>query len=219
MAKGIPTCGHEDAPYEAKGLCKSCYRTAYYAANRDRERAAAADWASKNPGRAAANLAAWKAANPDAVRRHKRKSYYENAEQKRRESREWRNANLERANARVAAWRKANPERTRELVQAAANRRRTRQRQDADLTLAQWRAILDEFEYRCAYCNVEGVPLQLEHMTPLSRGGRHTASNVVPACQPCNASKHTRTALEFIGPEMEIPHGSPGILRGGGEGS
>jgi 5-methylcytosine-specific restriction endonuclease McrA len=37
----------------------------------------------------------------------------------------------------------------------------------------------------------------MEHMTPLARGGRHTAANVIPSCQPCNARKHTKTAAEF----------------------
>ena len=41
----------------------------------------------------------------------------------------------------------------------------------------------------CAYCGAAGVPLQKDCVLPISRGGRYTLLNVVPACGPCNASK------------------------------
>jgi 5-methylcytosine-specific restriction endonuclease McrA len=33
------------------------------------------------------------------------------------------------------------------------------------------------------------VPLQRDCVLPLSRGGRYTVENIVPACRSCNASK------------------------------
>ena len=36
-----------------------------------------------------------------------------------------------------------------------------------------------------------------DHKTPLSRGGRHAASNLVMACQSCNSSKRNKTEAEF----------------------
>ncbi|GIG39251.1 HNH endonuclease [Cellulomonas phragmiteti] len=41
----------------------------------------------------------------------------------------------------------------------------------------------------CAYCGAVGRPLQRDCVLPVSRGGRYTADNVVPACGSCNASK------------------------------
>ena len=41
----------------------------------------------------------------------------------------------------------------------------------------------------CAYCGATGVPLQKDCVLPISRGGRYTVANVVPACGSCNASK------------------------------
>jgi len=59
---------------------------------------------------------------------------------------------------------------------------------DNDLTPAEWAAIVAAWG-GCAYCGATGTPLQRDCVQPLSRGGRYTVSNVVPACQPCNASK------------------------------
>lgn len=57
-----------------------------------------------------------------------------------------------------------------------------------DLTDQQW-ADLRSAWGGCAYCGADDVALQKDCMLPISRGGRYTLSNVVPACGPCNASK------------------------------
>jgi 5-methylcytosine-specific restriction endonuclease McrA len=41
----------------------------------------------------------------------------------------------------------------------------------------------------CAYCGVVDAPLQRDCVLALSRGGRYTLDNVVPACRSCNTSK------------------------------
>ncbi len=61
-------------------------------------------------------------------------------------------------------------------------------RADNDLTDAEWDALCRAWR-GCAYCGVEGVPLQKDCVLALSRGGRYTIDNVVPACRSCNASK------------------------------
>ncbi|MEU1971012.1 HNH endonuclease signature motif containing protein [Microbacterium sp. NPDC019599] len=71
----------------------------------------------------------------------------------------------------------------------AARRRRARvSAADNDLTTAEWTAIRDAWA-ACAYCGATGVPLQRDCVLPISRGGRYTLANVVPACRSCNASK------------------------------
>jgi len=59
---------------------------------------------------------------------------------------------------------------------------------DHDLTDAQWSALQLAWG-GCAYCGSDDSALQKDCMLPISRGGRYTASNVVPACGSCNASK------------------------------
>ena len=59
---------------------------------------------------------------------------------------------------------------------------------DHDLTTQQW-AVLQEIWGGCAYCGADYADLQKDCVQPISRGGRYTLDNVVPACRSCNASK------------------------------
>jgi 5-methylcytosine-specific restriction endonuclease McrA len=61
-------------------------------------------------------------------------------------------------------------------------------RVEHDLTDEQWAALLRVW-VGCAYCGAADRPLQRDCVLPISRGGRYTLLNVVPACGPCNASK------------------------------
>jgi len=59
---------------------------------------------------------------------------------------------------------------------------------DNDLTALQWSEIRAAWG-GCAYCGSASGPLQKDCVLPLSRGGRYTVENIVPACRSCNASK------------------------------
>jgi 5-methylcytosine-specific restriction endonuclease McrA len=52
----------------------------------------------------------------------------------------------------------------------------------------------------CRYCQTYTDPKlrTADHMLPLSRGGWHTASNLIMACNPCNSSKGNKTFDEFV---------------------
>ena len=62
------------------------------------------------------------------------------------------------------------------------------ERVDHDLTDEHWTALKGAWG-GCAYCGATGRPLQKDCVLALSRGGRYTLLNVVPACASCNASK------------------------------
>jgi 5-methylcytosine-specific restriction endonuclease McrA len=71
----------------------------------------------------------------------------------------------------------------------AARKRKVRMgRVEHDLTPVQW-ATLQELWGGCAYCGATGGVLQRDCVLAISRGGRYTLLNVVPACASCNASK------------------------------
>ncbi len=57
---------------------------------------------------------------------------------------------------------------------------------------------------KCAYCKIENVPFQTEHIIPTSRGGTNRVSNLTIACQRCNREKGNMTAAEFGHPEVQI---------------
>ena len=70
-------------------------------------------------------------------------------------------------------------------------------RVDNDLTDQQWAEILDAWG-ACAYCQGTGPALQRDCVQPISRGGRYTIENVVPACASCNASKHNSEVTAWM---------------------
>lgn len=76
-------------------------------------------------------------------------------------------------------------------------RRRRVAAADNDLTPAEWAAIQARWG-GCAYCGASGIPLQRDCVQPISRGGRYTLMNVVPACAPCNASKSNGEVTSWL---------------------
>ena len=61
-------------------------------------------------------------------------------------------------------------------------------RVEHDLSPGEWAALVAAWG-GCAYCGAIGIALQRDCVLAISRGGRYTLDNVVPACGPCNASK------------------------------
>jgi 5-methylcytosine-specific restriction endonuclease McrA len=73
---------------------------------------------------------------------------------------------------------------------ARAARRRQRRVKAVlnDLSIEQWEALKVAWN-GCAYCGATDRPLQRDCVMAISRGGRYTVDNVVPACASCNTSK------------------------------
>lgn len=63
--------------------------------------------------------------------------------------------------------------------------------------------LLEKFSRKCVYCGKKDVPLEIEHITPKSRGGSNRISNLTLACHDCNQEKGTKTAKEFGHPEVQ----------------
>jgi 5-methylcytosine-specific restriction endonuclease McrA len=66
-----------------------------------------------------------------------------------------------------------------------------------ELSWEEWAAILSAHGGRCAYCGRRLTKPTRDHVIPISRGGHHTADNIVPACRWCNTSKGDRTGEEY----------------------
>jgi len=60
----------------------------------------------------------------------------------------------------------------------------------------------------CAYCGGHFPELELtvEHILPVSRGGRHEWTNVVTACRSCNTRKGNRRPEEARMPLLYVPY-------------
>lgn len=162
-------CRHCGAAYEAKRAdakycSRSCSSAATRAENGDAIRERAARWARENP----ESSARWREANPELVRRTKRAWYY-------------------RTRAR-------DPERFRAQDIRSAQIRRAREAAVpcVDFSQEQLLARYAFFGDRCWMCGRGDVPLHMDHVKPISRGGAHMLSNIRPACKPCNSGKKNK---------------------------
>lgn len=64
--------------------------------------------------------------------------------------------------------------------------------------------LLNKWERKCAYCGVENVPLQVEHIHPKAKGGTNCISNLCLACEKCNTKKGTQSIEKFLAKKPDI---------------
>jgi 5-methylcytosine-specific restriction endonuclease McrA len=110
---------------------------------------------------------------------------------------------------RQQIWDRANPEKCR----LHCSKRRALKYDNTPinelLTETQWQTLLAKYDGHCAYCGKE-VKLTLDHVIPLSKGGKHSIDNVVPACLHCNDSKGARTPEQWL-QSLITGHGSDAL--------
>jgi 5-methylcytosine-specific restriction endonuclease McrA len=58
--------------------------------------------------------------------------------------------------------------------------------------------LLEKWSRMCSYCDAKGVPLQIEHIHPRSKGGSESVTNLCLACEPCNRKKGTQPIEVFL---------------------
>ncbi len=58
--------------------------------------------------------------------------------------------------------------------------------------------LLTKWNRQCAYCSVENVPFEIEHIQPKSRGGSDRVSNLTLACHDCNQKKGNQDVRAFL---------------------
>jgi len=183
---------------------------AWYLANKERVLALHKEWLATHSEQVAATAREYHAKHKDQLRaynaayaiEHKKelselwaREYREHIDEKREYNAAYNAAHKEKASAYRREHRK-------ELTLREAKRRAQKYGNTPVselLTEAQWRDVLDQYHHRCAYCGRKVAELTIDHVVPLSRGGKHSASNVVPACQHCNSSKSAKTPEEWVG--------------------
>ena len=82
-------------------------------------------------------------------------------------------------------------------ARAARKRKRRMERVEHDLSDDQWTALKAAWG-GCAYCGATDKALQRDCVLALSRGGRYTLDNIVPACSSCNTSKCNEEVTHWL---------------------
>ena len=62
-----------------------------------------------------------------------------------------------------------------------------------------WEYLLEKFNRKCFYCGAKHVPLEKEHILPLSKGGTDSVNNLTVSCRECNQEKGDRHPNEIDG--------------------
>ncbi len=120
---------------------------------------------------------------------------FDNREKCREAERRWRARNPEKAKEKVKRWLLADPVRAAAHIANKHHRRRQRTT-GRGVTATEWKAIKTKSGGRCYYCGSVSR-LTMDHVIPLSKGGKHEAWNIVPACKPCNSKKGAADPEKF----------------------
>jgi 5-methylcytosine-specific restriction endonuclease McrA len=166
--------GHAGERYVSTGACVECV-----AVRRSL-------WQRTNREKSARATMAWNRRNRARLNGRARERYACNAEAER---------------ARSRAWARQNPLKNR-LKTARARARATGAEGDG-ITVAEWEELCEKFGHACAYCGA-ARPLTIDHVVPLSRGGRHERANILPACKSCNCSKNRASLESWIPPLIAL---------------
>lgn len=167
------------------------YQAAYRAARREANRAYQREYRAKNADR----LREYERQRGSELARLalQRAIYWTKRQDRSTHKRAYYQVNGQTVRQAATRWRRANPEKfsAYRLIYKA----RRRGAPVSDLTRAQWERIKAAFGFRCVYCGDSPERLTQDHVAPLSKGGHHTALNVVPACMTCNRRKQAGPVL------------------------
>lgn len=111
--------------------------------------------------------------NYEKVRESQRRYYLNNTEKVKKQIREYQIRNMDR--------RRVTEEKRRSL----------KNNTESNYSAKSWMKTKEFFDFKCSYCG-EAKKMTQEHFIPLSKGGSHTANNIIPSCQRCNSSKKNK---------------------------
>ena len=103
----------------------------------------------------------------------------------------WRENNLEYDKQRKANWSTNNLDKRR----MSYHKRNIKLRQNEVFYISD-KEIKRLLSSPCFYCK-STEKIQIDHIIPVSKGGRHSIGNIVPACRSCNASKCDKYLIEW----------------------
>lgn len=106
-------------------------------------------------------------------------------------SKRWQKAHRSHMTANTRRWRAQNPEASRRI-----NQKRRAYKKSNGTFLVLKKEMLKLVTSPCCLCGAKGN-IHIDHIIPLSRGGRHAIGNLQPLCASCNLSKSNKFLVEF----------------------
>lgn len=172
------------------------YNREYRAANRERLREKDREYRAANREKRRAKDRAWRERNRERKRATDRAYRKRNRERLQAYARAYFRCNRRKFAETERAYHRAHPEKMRERVR----RRRARLRGARRVAVVTEAQVIAAYGERCYLCDapLEAVPMHLDHVVPLARGGAHTLENLRPSCARCNLRKGAKTPEELL---------------------
>ena len=210
-SKKQPLTAEEKRAYRRQwGLDNKEKLQEYRRINKDKEREQTRQWRKDHPEQVREMKRRYYAAHKEYIRTYRQSRMEMTRDSRIAYLRQWRKDHPEYGPEYDAANREKKRQQERERYAddptqkiASAHRHRARKLQApvCDFTLSQWQAIQEAYKYCCAYCGKQVLDgLTQDHIIPLSKGGSHTYTNIVPACRSCNSKKGVKNPLIPVQP-------------------
>ena len=137
-------------------------------------------WRAQNPEQYAAAMKRWRDKHADHFHAYRHRHYAKNATL---------------IKAAVKRWRTEHPEQWRASHTSSEARRR---RAEGHFKASDIAALWELQRGLCVYCQVDlTLGMDIDHRTPIVRGGSNWPDNLQLLCPSCNKRKHARTDEEF----------------------
>jgi 5-methylcytosine-specific restriction endonuclease McrA len=127
-----------------------------------------------------------------AVRQRQSEVEHEKLTRLRRDNPQGWRAFLDRINQRKQERRLTDPAFLIQERKYTHNRKAQKLQNGGDFTAQEWLDLCEFYGNRCLCCG-EQVPLTIDHVIPLSKGGRNSIDNLQPLCLSCNNIKQDKT--------------------------
>jgi len=177
-------CGEEKSInefYKGDYCCKDCYKRyqrEYLSKNKQRIKERDRRYYFKHKENILKSFHTWYLENKEQHKQKVRKNYLKNKERYDKVWNKWASKNTNKL--------------TLYSKRLDAQRRTQERNNGGSFTTQEWLNLCSQYGNRCLSCNKK-LPLEVDHIIPVSRGGTSYISNIQPLCKHCNCSKGTKT--------------------------
>lgn len=184
------------------------YNRAWRERNRDKHNARSKAWRENNIDKANASAAASRAKNKDAARERGRKWHEANKEKANARSKQWHHDNKERVRAYQHEYRTTRDKEAARIRNVRYNNDRRSRLREAFVESVDPQAVYARDNWICHICSQQVdstlrhpnlMRASLDHVVPISKGGKHSYENCACSHVLCNSTKGNKVHTESRG--------------------